>query len=249
MSGFGKNLIPRRIHKERSQPAGRIQKHGLLEKRQDYKLRAKDRNRKKLRVKLLREKAAFRNPDEFYYGMIGMNGQGGRVRRGVNRDEQDAIPIANRTRDERLLAETQDARYVTVKHGLENGKLESLKKGLHFLEEADKAKRTHTIFVEDEGEMDELAERKSKEAALRAEEEEGDGKAGNRRVKALRRLRDKAYKEYSRRAERKEKLGTVLGDMNTEKMLLAKGRRFKVRSSDAKTGAPAVFKWQQERSR
>jgi U3 small nucleolar RNA-associated protein 11 len=38
--------------------------------RQDYSLRAADYNAKKARLRILREKAALRNPDEFYYGML-----------------------------------------------------------------------------------------------------------------------------------------------------------------------------------
>jgi U3 small nucleolar RNA-associated protein 11 len=61
--------VQRRNHKERAQPAGR--KHlGLLEKHKDYVLRAKDYHRKEKHLQVLREKAAFRNPDEFYFGMI-----------------------------------------------------------------------------------------------------------------------------------------------------------------------------------
>lgn len=37
---------------------------------QDYSKRARDYNEKKARLKILRQKAAERNPDEFYFGMI-----------------------------------------------------------------------------------------------------------------------------------------------------------------------------------
>jgi U3 small nucleolar RNA-associated protein 11 len=46
------------------------QKWGILEKHKDYALRAKDHNEKRRRLKVLKEKATFRNPDEFHFGMM-----------------------------------------------------------------------------------------------------------------------------------------------------------------------------------
>lgn len=45
---------------------------------QDYSLRAKDYNEKKARLKILRQKAAERNPDEFNYGMLSSKSKKGR---------------------------------------------------------------------------------------------------------------------------------------------------------------------------
>ena|SRR6185369_5292565 len=64
-----RNAVHRRDHKERAQPLAR-EKRGLLEKHKDYVLRAKDYNFKQKRLKSLKEKALFRNPDEFYFKMI-----------------------------------------------------------------------------------------------------------------------------------------------------------------------------------
>ncbi|KAL9586198.1 MAG: hypothetical protein Q9212_001069 [Teloschistes hypoglaucus] len=64
-----RNAVQRRNHKERAQPAQR-EKWGILEKHKDYSLRAKNYNEKKKRLKILRGKAAERNPDEFSYGML-----------------------------------------------------------------------------------------------------------------------------------------------------------------------------------
>ena len=57
-----------RAHKERAQPKAR-EKLGILEKHKDYKLRADDYKKKQRHIQALREKAAFRNPDEFYFAM------------------------------------------------------------------------------------------------------------------------------------------------------------------------------------
>lgn len=64
-----KKLFQARAHRERAQPAAR-QKLGLLEKKKDYLLRAKDFHKKETRLKAMRAKAAMKNPDEFYFGMI-----------------------------------------------------------------------------------------------------------------------------------------------------------------------------------
>ena len=67
-----RNAVQRRNHKERGQLASR-ERLGLLEKKKDYVLRAKDFHSKEKRLKALREKAAQRNPDEFYFKMINAN--------------------------------------------------------------------------------------------------------------------------------------------------------------------------------
>jgi hypothetical protein len=63
-----RNSLHRRNHKERSQLAHRS-RLGILEKHKDYVKRARDFHSKKDRIKRLREKAADRNKDEFYFGM------------------------------------------------------------------------------------------------------------------------------------------------------------------------------------
>lgn len=151
MSSFSKNVLPRRAHRERSQPSRRVARHGLLEKKKDYKLRARDASRKRRRVQLLKEKAAFRNPDEFYHAMARGSTDAGVVRK--KRDGDGGHHVADG--DIRRLVETQDRAYVRVKVARERSRIEKGKANLHFLEAAalDDSRR-HTVFVgesEDEG--------------------------------------------------------------------------------------------------
>lgn len=71
-----RNAVQRRNHKERAQPLER-QKWGLLEKRKDYTKRARDHNEKKRKLGLLKAKAADRNEDEFYFGMMNSSSKNG----------------------------------------------------------------------------------------------------------------------------------------------------------------------------
>ena len=68
MSSF-RNSLHRRNHKERSQLSHRS-RLGILEKHKDYVKRARDFHSKKDRIQRLKEKAAGRNKDEFYFGMV-----------------------------------------------------------------------------------------------------------------------------------------------------------------------------------
>ncbi|KAK4454791.1 small-subunit processome [Podospora aff. communis PSN243] len=79
-----RNSIQRRSHRERAQPLERA-RLGLLEKKKDYQKRAADYNKKKAVLRSLRAKAAERNEDEFYYGMLSRNGPGSSITRGSKR--------------------------------------------------------------------------------------------------------------------------------------------------------------------
>jgi len=103
MSSSMRNAVQRRNHKERAQPLER-RKWGLLEKHKDYALRASDHREKRKRVKVLREKARDRNPDEFHFAM-------------ASSKTKDGIRLGDRgnkalSHDVVLLLKTQDAGYL-----------------------------------------------------------------------------------------------------------------------------------------
>lgn len=93
----------KRQHRERGQLVGRA-KLGLLEKHKDYIKRAKDYHSKEDRIKKLRQKAAERNKDEFYFGMVNS-----RTKKGIHVQDRgnEAMPV-----DVVKLLKTQDAGYV-----------------------------------------------------------------------------------------------------------------------------------------
>ncbi|KAK1984636.1 small-subunit processome [Colletotrichum cereale] len=108
-----RNAVQRRSHRERAQPLER-QRFGLLEKHKDYSLRAKDYNRKKTQIKSLRQKAAERNEDEFYFGMLSRNSMGSRLKDGRKWSGTIAGDRGNKAMDMETvrLLKTQDVGYV-----------------------------------------------------------------------------------------------------------------------------------------
>lgn len=112
-----RNAVHRRNHKERSQPVGRA-KLGLLEKHKDYVLRAKDHHKKRDMLKRLSEKAAMRNKDEFYFGMINSS-----TRNGVH---QHARPSEQLDNDVVALLKTQDVGYVRAQLIAEKKRIKAL---------------------------------------------------------------------------------------------------------------------------
>ena len=112
-----RNAIPRRSHKERAQPSSR-KSRGLLEKRKDYLLRAKDYNSKQKTLTRLTEKAQERNPDEFYFGMM-------------RERTENGVPVVVRERgmsvkDIRPLKK-QDGAYLRTLRSIERGNIARLR--------------------------------------------------------------------------------------------------------------------------
>ena len=160
-----RNAVKRKTHKERSQPGDR-RKFGLLEKKKDYVLRARDFHKKEDAIKALKTKAAYRNPDEFYFGM-----ERNRTKDGVHVGRADE---SNKyTAEELALMKTQDVKYVALKASEEAKRAAKLKANLHrvgldadedavseedeeryddegfAIRAAPRRKRRHTVFVDD----------------------------------------------------------------------------------------------------
>ncbi|KAG5983801.1 hypothetical protein E4U55_007117 [Claviceps digitariae] len=108
-----RNAVARRPHRERAQPLER-RRLGLLEKHKDYTLRAKDFGKKKTQLKALRQKAADRNEDEFYFGMMSRKGPGSRIQNGKSWDGTVQGDRGNKTLSMETvrLLKTQDMGYI-----------------------------------------------------------------------------------------------------------------------------------------
>ena len=147
-----RNAVKRVTHKERGQPQHRAHL-GLLEKKKDYKARATDYHRKEDRIAAARQKAAFRNPDEFYFGMNNAQVSNGKHRKTVQAEQKDFE--AQVGTDTVRIMKDQDLSYVRMQKQRDSKKIERLQSSLHYIDGgADTAgsgaskKRKHTVFVD-----------------------------------------------------------------------------------------------------
>ncbi|EAA09174.5 AGAP004336-PA [Anopheles gambiae str. PEST] len=213
-----------KVHRERAQPSAR-QHLGLLEKKKDYKLRARDRNQKEATLKLLRKRALNKNPDEFYHHMINSKIQEGEHH---ELDKGDEF-----TKDQIKLMQTQDYKYVAMKRTVEANKIRRLQGQLHMTDVVNETPNKHIFFVEDEQEATEfnLAERLDTHPDL-------VGRRSNRpRLKDLSKLklavgpediarinqeRDLSYRELMRRIDREKELTVVQKTLEIKRALKQK---------------------------
>uniref|UniRef100_A0A182TT63 U3 small nucleolar RNA-associated protein 11 n=1 Tax=Anopheles melas TaxID=34690 RepID=A0A182TT63_9DIPT len=213
-----------KVHRERAQPSAR-QDLGLLEKKKDYKLRARDRNQKEATLKLLRKRALNKNPDEFYHHMINSKIQEGEHHELEKGDEF--------TKDQIKLMQTQDYKYVAMKRTVEANKIRRLQGQLHMTDVVNETPNKHIFFVEDEQEATEfnLAERLDTHPDL-------VGRRSNRpRLQDLSKLklavgpediarinqeRDLSYRELMRRIDREKELTVVQKTLEIKRALKQK---------------------------
>lgn len=229
MSSF-KNAISRRAHKERAQPSSR-KKFGLLEKHKDYVVRAKAFHKKEEALQRLKEKASFRNPDEFYFQMIKT-----RTVNGVHKPESQANKY---TQEELMLMKTQDLGYVLQKLQSERKKVEKLTAVLHSVD--DHPSNKHIYYAED---REEAKEFQSQSSESRVSPPSDDIPDYIKRKAAI------SYRELEARKTRVNQLERLYMDMSLKKELQKKGRKRKLREDELKcpTSKP-VYKWRSERKR
>ncbi|CAG8612083.1 13846_t:CDS:2 [Acaulospora morrowiae] len=260
-----RNALQRRNHKERAQPRSR-EKHGLLEKHKDYVLRARDYHAKQETLKKMREKAYFKNPDEFYFKMINSATKGG-----VHVERNSAF-----SGDVIKMLKSQDLNYVKIQHDLGKKKIERLNNELHFIdndiiqdpmssdkeEDEEKHKSTksrHIIFVETKEEakkfdpakhfdtLPELIGRKFNRPRIKTLENEIIPASGDEIIlRKLHKQRLTKHKELRARLERQEQLKKVEQELQIQKNLTGKGRRKKIGVD--KNGL-SIYKWKNDRKK
>ncbi|ORZ18591.1 small-subunit processome [Absidia repens] len=254
MSTSLRNVVQRRNHKERGQLASR-EKLGLLEKKKDYLQRARDYHGKQKRLKALREKALFRNPDEFYFKMI--NSQ---TKNGVHiQKRNEELP------DEMVqLMKSQDKNYIKFQRDVSKKKMEKLQESLHFLDEGEQdhtptKRNKHVVFVDSESQAKkfdvvkhldtapELVNRKFNRPRLDTLKEASlDDVLSREEIKEMKRSREMKYKELESRKQREKGLKRAERELQIQKALTGKGDKKKVGVD--KMGL-AVYKWKADRKR
>ncbi|KAK3394342.1 small-subunit processome [Podospora didyma] len=250
-----RNSVQRRSHRERAQPVER-QRLGLLEKKKDYQKRAKDYNKKKAVLKSLREKAADRNEDEFYFGMMSRKGPGSRLSRGkaftgaVDGDRGNKAMDVDMVR----LLKTQDLGYLRTMRNVAAKEVKLLQErfilagGSEFDDEADddddddmygssikvrnnkQPKPKKIVFCDDIEERNEAVERL--EDRLDEEEAGGDADSDNDGG-------DDKTKEAERKARNLDKLGQSLRNAK-KKLRTLSAAEFELEVTQAKMAKTAT---------
>ncbi|ORY17357.1 U3 small nucleolar RNA-associated protein 11 [Rhizoclosmatium globosum] len=270
-----RKAAPRKAHRERSQLASR-QHLGLLEKKKDYTLRATDFKEKQKKLKRMKEKAAFKNADEFYFGMINA-----KTDRGIHKKEAENR-LKKFSAEEMALLRTQDKNYINYQRSVNLKKIERLQATKHIPEinededveeeeeveeeeteskPSDPKKGKHTIFVESEKEVETFDPvehfgttpdmLKQKYNRLRAEQVAEKPRVVPGQGKLLKKLakqRDQARRELKSREDREKKLRKVQMEMDLQRQIQNnKGAPPMKLGKDGR--GLMVYKWKAERKR
>ncbi|CAH1114565.1 unnamed protein product [Psylliodes chrysocephalus] len=222
-----------KTHKERHQPESRAHL-GLLEKKKDYIVRAKDFNEKKETLKLLRKRALNKNPDEFYHHMINSKTEDG-VHFEQEKDEY--------TPEQLMLMKTQDLKYITTKKTQELKKIEKLQSQLH-LPSIDIGKKNNHIY------FDKKKKREASDRILNYLMENELPDVSERDLKSSANKRQAVYKELAKRIDRERELDVLEQKFKIKRAVESKKsvlppRRLKKGSKDS---AP-VYVWKYERKK
>ncbi|NXH18538.1 UTP11 protein, partial [Bucco capensis] len=246
-----------RPHRERAQLASR-KKLGLLEKKKDYRLRARDYHKKQNALRALQKKALDKNPDEFYFKMI---------RAGL----QDGVHVVKQPKDEVTpeqvkLMRTQDIKYVEMKRVAEAKKIERLKSELHLLDAEGKTPNKHLFFLDTRREgkiqrafqefdlathldtVPELVNRVYNRPTIATLQKEAvKGATDPAHLKVLLLSVKNQYELLKQRIEREKAMFVVAQKIQTRRDLLDKTHKVKVKKET--TNAPAIYKFKFQRKR
>ncbi|KAK0085373.1 hypothetical protein PV325_005324 [Microctonus aethiopoides] len=241
-----------KTHRERHQPESR--KHlGLLEKKKDYVLRAKDYNEKQAILKSLRKRVLNKNPDEFHFHMINS-----KIKDGIHREKEKKD---EHTPDQIKLMETQDLKYIAYKKNIERKKVDKLQSELHMIDAANDTQNKHIFFADDDEEVDsfDLAKRLDTHPALLSRRTNRPRLSDLERMKLpdideatmakIEQQKHMAYSELRKRIERERELTIVQQKLEIRRALKDKTMQNpKVIRPGTKT-APPIYKWKFQRKR
>mmetsp|Transcript_47321 Transcript_47321/g.54511 ORF Transcript_47321/g.54511 Transcript_47321/m.54511 type:complete len:239 (-) Transcript_47321:113-829(-) len=238
-------MVPKRTYRERAQPEAR-QGLGFLEKKKDYRVRAKDFHKKEKAIGKLRAKAAFKNQDEFYHRMSNAH---------LENSQHVSDQKKMFSKEELEIMKTQDQKIVGMKYAMASKQKDKLQANLHLLDFPSSTK--HTIFVNN------IEEVKSFNAADHFDTvPELVGQRSNRLSKDQVKKLDlstnpsderkkngeimRGYRKLAEKIESSRRLKSLMQEMEREKQSLKSGKRRKVRAGE---GKPKVAKWFRERKR
>ncbi|CAG0900607.1 unnamed protein product [Cyprideis torosa] len=255
-----------KVHRERHQPQAR-ERLGLLEKKKDYRQRARDYNEKKAAIKFLKQKALNRNPDEFRFHMVNSRVEDGEH---LELEKEDT-----HTPEQIALMQTQDFKYVTFKRTLEMKKIEKLQNDHHIFPEVESGDaggiplRKHTFFVDSKQEAKKFNPAKRLRThpsllkrsfnrptidALMSGEFKIQGIDPEDPYQLLRcsKKNKKSFEELKKRVEREKQLSVVQRKLEIKRHLakIKDGRDSKPEKvAPATADAAPVYKWKAERKR
>ncbi|KAG4305443.1 hypothetical protein PORY_000999 [Pneumocystis oryctolagi] len=259
-----KHSIQRRNHRERAQPVER-QKWGLLEKPKDYRLRALDYRSKQLRLKRLREKAAEKNPDEFYFGMMRE-----KTRNGIVYVDRGNPVLSEET--VRLL-KTQDAAYIKTMQRIENEtyfyyyfyKIKKLEEHIQINIQTSNCARKHYHFIsEEEFYQEKYQEQENKDLSCKIRnlytekspksenqvesilDQTNNIQSSQKSIENISSANSKLIRELESRKARAAQLSILSKHIDLQRNLQTKGERKKVGVSQE--GIP-IYKWKLERKK
>ncbi|KAL6728837.1 hypothetical protein Aduo_010572 [Ancylostoma duodenale] len=276
-ASISKKLASQRPHRERSQPKSRAHL-GLLEKKADYKARARDYQEKRDTLKKLHKYAMDKNQDEYHHHMI--NSEIRVSTKFVSRQsificlnvQDDGRHFEKRTKQQeedsevqKKLSDIRDLEYVKYKLYAENKKIDQLKAELHFADPScGLGASKHTIFVEDEDEaksFDPVEYFDTDESVISRKynrlrkkdlaNKTVKGASSKEDVKKADRLRRARYSELIKRQKRAKELEVVAAKLQLKKDL-AKSKNSELQPEMIKSGkvdSAGVWKWTYERKR
>lgn len=245
-----RNAVKRREHKERGQLRDR-KKLGLLEKHKDYALRARDYNNKQARLQSMQLKAAFRNPDEFYFRMNTT-----KTDNGIHISTNNQHDVKLLTTESLKVLKTQDLAYLQMKRLMDLRKAERLNQSLHFIDAPKDNK--HIVYVDSSKDVEtfdpvdhfdtvpELVDQpynRLRKETLKAKH----GTISSQDIRKLNTHRNGSYREMNERLLRASKLSGMCIKLDVERKVQAKGKKRKIK--DAVNGKPAVYKWKKQRQK
>ncbi|XP_013101457.1 probable U3 small nucleolar RNA-associated protein 11 [Stomoxys calcitrans] len=250
-----------KVHRERHQPESRAHL-GLLEKKKDYRKRARDAERKSKTLQLLHKRALNKNPDEFYHHMIKS-----KLHDGQHHEEE--VEKDEHSKEQLALMETQDLKYITMKRTMEAKKIKRLQSQLHMIDFANTVSNKHLFFDDEPGNKEyvegkqlsdmALAERlethpsmlsrKTNRPRLKDLEKMQIPELSPEEIKKANLLKQQSYQELSKRIEREKELAIVQQKLEIKRALqqprLLKPKKKKSGTKDA---AP-VYEFKYERKK